>query len=126
MASRATRKHAAPAPVSNEDGVPAGMRQEEDAKGTALGHAAGGRSMAAVPEAAEPPEAYQLRKRPRTAAAGESMPDATVVACPRRTPCLDHAASLLPLQAYSLSACACNSLQPYLLYGVYPYVYMLG
>ena len=78
MASRATRKHAAPVPVSNEDGVPAGMRQEEDAKDTALGHAAGGRSMAAVPEAAEPPETYQLRKRPRTEAAGESMPDATV------------------------------------------------
>ena len=78
MASRAMRRHAALAPVSNEDGVPAGMRQEEVAKGTALGHAAGGCSMAAVSEAAEPPDPYHLRKRPRTALAGESMPDATV------------------------------------------------
>ena len=42
------------------------------------------------------------------------------------TPCLDRAASLLPLQAYSLNACACNHLQPCLLCGVYPCVYMLG
>jgi hypothetical protein len=42
------------------------------------------------------------------------------------TPCLDRAASLLPLQAYSLNACACNHLQPCLLCGVYPCVHMLG
>ena len=78
MASKATRKRAAPAPVSHEDGVPAGTRQGKDAEDAALGHAAGGCSTAAAPEAAEPSEAYHLAKRPRPAVAAESMSDATV------------------------------------------------
>ena len=47
-------------PVSDEDGIPSGMRPGEDAEGTTLGHAAGGCSTAAAPEAAEPSEAYHL------------------------------------------------------------------
>ena len=71
-------KRAAPAPVSHEDGVPAGTRQGKDAEDAALGHAAGGCSTAAAPEAAEPSESYHLAKRPRPAVAAESMSDATV------------------------------------------------